>query len=130
MKTRLRFFSIVLTTGMMLLARAIAADAPALKKEEKVSLPYRITHGDRIAVAVFNEPDLTSGGNKVEARGTISLQLIAEIRIAGLTVVEAQAAIESAYRDQRYLRNPQVKVTVEEYAARLVNISGKVNQQG
>jgi polysaccharide export outer membrane protein len=103
---------------------------PGKKPDEKNALPYRITHGDVLAVSVFAEPDLNSGNNRVEQRGTITLQLINEIRIAGMTVLEAQAAIENAYRDQRFLRNPQVKVTIEGYAPRLVSVSGKVNNQG
>jgi polysaccharide biosynthesis/export protein len=79
-------------------------------------------------VSVFGEGDLTSGGNKVESRGTIALQLIKEIRVTGLTVLEAQEAIENAYREGRFLRDPQVKITIEQYAQRLVSIMGKVNQ--
>jgi polysaccharide export outer membrane protein len=112
-------------------AASAGADAPVPPKkvDEKTAQPYRITHGDRLAVSVYGE-DLNSGGNKVEARGTITLQLIGEIRVSGLTVLEAQAAIENAYRDKKFLRNPQVKITIEEYARRTVNVSGKVNSQG
>jgi polysaccharide export outer membrane protein len=116
------------TVGLLALP---AADAPLPPKkiDEKAAQPYRITHGDRLAVSIYGE-DLTSGGNKVEARGTITLQLIGEIRVSGMTVVEAQTAIENAYRDKRFLRNPQAKITIEEYARRTVNVSGKVNSQG
>lgn len=92
--------------------------------------PYRITRQDVLAVSVFGEGDLTTGGNRVENVGTISLQLIKEVHVVGLTVAEAQAKIESAYRDGRYLRNPQVKITIEQYAPRQVMIQGKVNSPG
>lgn len=97
---------------------------------EKDALPYRITRGDVLAVAVFGEPDLTGGNKKVEAKGTINLPLIQEIRVTNLTVTEAQKAIEDAYRDQRFLRNPQVTITIENYAQRIVIVNGKVNQPG
>lgn len=102
----------------------------AKKTDEKLAAPYRITHRDRLTVSVFGEQDLTSTGNMVEQRGTITLALINEIKVAGLTVLEAQNAIENAYRDQRFLRNPTVKVDIVEYAPRFVRITGKVNQQG
>jgi polysaccharide export outer membrane protein len=127
-----RVCRIAVTAAALLGVAAVQAEsaASARKIDEKNALPYRITRTDRLAVAVFDEPGLTSGGHKVDQRGMISLQLIGEIRVVGMTVPEAQTAIENAYRDQRFLRNPQVNITIEEYAWRGVNISGKVNQQG
>ena len=52
------------------------------------------------------------------------------MRIGGLTILEAQTAIETAYREGRFLRNPQVAITIEEYAPRTVSISGKINAPG
>jgi polysaccharide export outer membrane protein len=104
---------------------------PAVQSaEEKKFIPYRIARGDRIAVSVFGEADLTAGGLKVEATGTIALTLVGEVRLVGLTILEAQALIENAYREGRFLRNPQVRVTVEESVPRWVAISGKINIPG
>lgn len=108
-----------------LLARG--AEAPALTKfDDKNVVAYRITRGDRLAISIFGEPDLTSGNKRVEARGTINLSLVGDVRVYGMTLSEAAAAIEAAYRDGRILRNPQVSVTVEEYSPRVVNVIGKV----
>jgi polysaccharide export outer membrane protein len=104
-----------------------AAPAP---KEEKKYVPYKITRGDRLSIDVHGEPDLRVGGIRVEAVGTVNLRLIKDIRVVGLTISEAQAAIAQAYRDGRFLRNPQVAVTVDEYAPRTVIVSGKVNIVG
>jgi polysaccharide export outer membrane protein len=109
---------------------SFAAQPPALapKPDDKANIPYRITRGDVLGVAVFGETDLTIGGKKVEPRGTINLSLINDIRVVGMTVGEAKAAIEAAYRDGRFLRNPEVTVTIEQYAQRTVIITGQVNQ--
>jgi polysaccharide export outer membrane protein len=104
------------------------ATTPA--KPEKKYVAYKITRGDRLAVSVLGEPDLRIGGLRVEAIGTVSLPLIKDIRLVGLTIAESQDAIASAYRTGRFLRDPQVNVTVEEYAPRTVIVSGKVNIQG
>ena len=56
----------------------------------------------------------------------MNLPLLGEIAIGGMTVTEAQAAVETAYRDGRFLRNPQVTINVEEYAVREVSISGQI----
>jgi polysaccharide export outer membrane protein len=45
-------------------------------------------------------------------------------------VVEAQTAIENAYKDGRFLRNPQVTISVEEYAPREVSIQGAIRSPG
>lgn len=128
MKTKIRVL-VFLSLIVGLAAPVVAQEpVPAPKLEENNITPYRITRGDVLAVSVFGEQDLTTGGNKVEARGTITLQLIKEIRVVGLTVLEAQEAIQNAYRDGRFLRDPQVKITIENYAQRLVSIMGKVNQ--
>lgn len=96
----------------------------------KKVIPYRITRGDRLAVQVFGEPDLTAGGKRVEARGTINLALIGDVYVYGMTVEEAARAIEKAYQVGRILRYPQVTVTVEQYAPRVVNVLGQVKFPG
>lgn len=112
------------------------AQAPALtananvSKDGKKYIPYKITRGDVLSVAVLNEPELTAGGKRVESVGTIHLQLIGDIRVVGLTQAEAAEAIANAYREQRFLRNPNVNVNVEVHAPRSVRVSGKVNSQG
>ncbi len=120
---------IVLATGRLTSAPAPAKPAPPAKPEKNY-IAYKITRGDRVSVGIVGEPELTVGGKRVESTGTINLLYIQEIRLVGLTIAEAQEAIAKAYRDGRFLRNPQVAVTVEEYSSRSVIISGKVNMPG
>ena len=111
------------------LAAIVRADDPAAPKEDKSSFIYRLTVTDRIRVSIFQEDDLAEIA-RIDARGNINLKLIGEIHVAGLTVNEAQRAIEQAYIDGRYLRNPQATVSVEEYAPREVSIQGQVKAPG
>ncbi len=110
--------------------RAAAGTPTSPKLDDKKIVPYRITRGDRLAISIFGESDLTAGNKRVEARGTINLTLIGDVRVYGLTLTEAAAAIENAYRDGRILRNPEVTVTVEEYSPRTVTVLGKVKYPG
>lgn len=96
---------------------------------DKKNYIHTLSLADRVRVAVFQEEDLTSL-TRIDARGRVNLPLVGEIAIGGLTVVEAQAAIEQAYRDGRFLRNPQVTVSVEEYAPREVSIQGRIRNAG
>lgn len=124
------FASVTRAQAAALAPSPAAPTAAAVAKDGKRYVAYKITRGDVISVGVLNEPDLTVGQKRVESVGTINLPLIGDIRIAGLTLKEAQEAIEVQYREQRFLRDPRVNVIVENYAPRAVRVSGKVNTQG
>ena len=90
---------------------------------------HTLALADRIRVSVYQEEDLTSL-TRIDARGRINLPLLGEVTVGGLTVVEAQTAIQNAYKEGRFLRNPQVTVNVEEYAPREVSIQGQIRNPG
>jgi polysaccharide export outer membrane protein len=119
-KTRLLPLLVLLCAGLA----TASGQAP-----EKKNYIHTLTLADRVRIAVFQEEDLTSL-TRIDARGRVNLPLIGEIAIGGLTVIEAQAAIEAAYREGRFLRNPQVTVSVEEYAPREVSIQGQIRNAG
>lgn len=112
------------TTGS-LWAQTADADNAASKK----AYTHKLTLGDRLRVSVFGEDDLMVV-TRVDARGRINLNLAGEVVVGGLTLEQAKAAIEGAYKDGRYLRNPQVTLNVEDYASREVSVNGQVKQPG
>ncbi len=112
--------AVVLVSGISAAELTTAAKAPARK-----ATPYSIRSSDKLSMNVFQEDDLRTSG-RVDSKGTFNLSLVGEIRVAGMTVTQAQTAIEEAYREGRFLRNPKVTITVEEYAAREVTIGGQV----
>lgn len=96
---------------------------------EKSGYVYRLTVTDRIRISIFHEEDLATIA-RIDARGNVNLKLVGDLYVAGMTVAEAQQAIEKAYRDNRYLRSPQATITIEDYAPREVSISGQVKAPG
>ncbi len=90
---------------------------------------YVLTNTDRIRVAVYQEEDLSLIA-RIDSQGRLNLPLVGEVAISGLKVVEAQQAIERAYKEGRFLRNPRVTISVEEYAAREVSIQGQIRSPG
>jgi polysaccharide export outer membrane protein len=120
---------------LFLLAAIVAlwADQPALQAETSDTggkIPsYTLTATDRLRIAVYQEDDLSSIV-RIDAKGDVNLLLVGEVKIAGLTVREAQKVIEDAYHDGHFLRHPQVIITVEEYAPREVSIGGQVRNPG
>jgi polysaccharide export outer membrane protein len=95
----------------------LAESAPAPRSAGKKVIVYKIRAADRLGVRVFQEDDLTSTP-RVDAKGTINLPLVRELRVDGLTINEAERLVENAYREGRFLRKPQVTITVEEYGPR------------
>jgi polysaccharide biosynthesis/export protein len=112
---------------------ALCAGQPAVHAEDSDAegkIPsYTLTATDRLRIAVYQEDDLSSIV-RIDAKGDVNLLLVGEVKVAGLTVREAQKVIEDAYRDGRFLRDPQVIITVEEYAPREVSIGGQVRNPG
>lgn len=88
---------------------------------------YRIDAGDGISVNVFGEPDLGLKDERVKGDGTITLPLIGDIAVRGLTAQQVKDAIERRLRDG-YLKKPSVTVAVETY--RMFFIKGEVNKPG
>ncbi len=122
-----RLARIALWLGLTLACAQAQTAEPAV--DPRKALVYRIATNDSLRIGVFQEPDLDIIG-RVDMKGTINLPLLGPIRIVGLTIPEAQGAIETAYRDGRYLRNPQVTITVEVYAPREVSIQGQIKSPG
>src|ERR1019366_9067877 len=109
-----------LLAGVCLAALPAPAQVNPLKPDSRKALLYTIAVTDSLQVSVFGEEDL-SRISRVDARGMINLALIGEVKVFGLTLHDAEQAIARAYREGRYLRNPQVTVTVEVYAVREIS---------
>jgi len=109
-------------------AAAQAQTKPSDSSDQKKNVAYRLARTDKLTVTIIGEtdPGLNASGKRVDVNGNINLGLVQDVHVAGLTVPEAQTAIENAYKDGRYLRNPQVTITIEEYAPRTVSVSGIV----
>jgi polysaccharide biosynthesis/export protein len=114
------FFSFVLATFC---SRLGAADTTPAAQPDYVLQPY-----DLVRVVVFQEPDLEREV-RLSPDTTITLPLIQTVDLKGKTVREAQAIIRDLY-DRDYLVNPQINITVLEYAKVSVNVLGSVNQPG
>lgn len=89
---------------------------------------YRLGAGDVLEVIVFGNEDI-SRTTTVQTTGSISLPLLGEVAVAGLTVSEAKQKLTSLLaRD--FLVNPQVDVKIKEYQSQFVTVLGEVNSPG
>jgi polysaccharide export outer membrane protein len=112
------------------LATLATAQNAVVKSEMKGKkpMPYRIAITDKLGISVVGEEEL-SVISRVDAKGYINLKFLGEVNVYGLTISEAQKALENAYREGRYLKAPQVTITIEDYAPRPVTITGQVKNQ-
>lgn len=89
---------------------------------------YLVGNGDVLEIVVFGNEDL-SRSPTVQTNGTVSLPLLGDVQVAGLSVSEIQRKLTTLLaRD--YLVNPQVEVKVKEFQSQFVTVLGEVNTPG
>jgi polysaccharide export outer membrane protein len=89
---------------------------------------YIVGATDVLTINVFNRPEL-AGRYVVQADGTITFPLLERVKVGGLDV----QGIENTLRKglgEKFLKNPQVAVTVEQYRSQQILVLGEVRQPG
>ena len=81
---------------------------------------YILKPSDVINIEVYQEPDLDKT-IRIEGDGSVALALVGKVKIAGMTIAEAQSLITDLY-NRDYLVNPQISVLVASFAEKYVNI--------
>jgi polysaccharide export outer membrane protein len=89
---------------------------------------YRIGPLDKLSISVFGAQDL-SGKFQTDAAGRLSMPLIGEVDASGQTPSELAAKIADKLRE-RFMRNPQVTVNLEETTSQIFTVDGQVTQPG
>lgn len=90
---------------------------------------YRIGPADKLRVTVLQVEDLSFPEIVVDASGKLQLPLLGSVQAAGLTPAELSADLQTRL-GERYLRNPQVSVSVSEAASQKVIVDGAVAKPG
>jgi polysaccharide export outer membrane protein len=122
-----------------LLALAACEWAPRLSKTDpvfpnlatplpaQVSAPYVLQPGDVLAVKFYRVPELNEEVT-IRPDGMISLQLVNEVRAAGLTPAALDDELKRRYATE--LASPEVAVIVKTPASARVYVGGEVGKQG
>jgi polysaccharide biosynthesis/export protein len=87
---------------------------------------YRLAPGDRLTIAVFDEPQL-SGDFFIDGGGEVLLPVAGGVRISGLTLAEAQELVQKKFADGVLVR-PAVSVRIKQY--RPIFVTGYVKRSG
>jgi polysaccharide export outer membrane protein len=110
--------------------------AAAAMLSSSASSDYRLGPEDLVEITIFNIPEAVNAERgvtprtnavRVSEQGQVSLPLIGEVDVKGLTVTELEKKLREAY--DKYIYNPQVGVLVREYRQR-VSVIGSVQKPG
>ncbi len=97
------------------------------------SLPhvYRLVASDMVHLSFYREESLNVT-QRIDGAGNLSLALVGDIHVAGLSLSEARKAVEDAYRKVGISQDHPVGVsmTIEQYTPRRVSIQGAVKNPG
>jgi protein involved in polysaccharide export with SLBB domain len=99
--------------------------APA--KNQPLVTPYLIQPGDALDIKFFYNPELNETVT-VRPDGFISLQLVNEVKAAGLQPSQLNETLTHLYA--RELKKPVIAVIVKTFAGQRVYVGGEVGQQG
>ena len=98
-----------------------------LVSAQEVETNYEIGTDDTLQITVFNEPDLSLAEVRIGSSGTISMPLLGQVEVSGLTVQEIESKLTSLLLDG-YLKKPKISVGILEY--RPFYINGEVENPG
>ena len=105
-----------------------SGQAPSLPAPPVNPNSYKIGLNDEVKVTVFDEPDLSTM-YRVDADGSISFPLIGRVQAAGTTLSELQQRITTMLA-AGYIKNPQVRVEINQYKSQFVYVIGEVRAPG
>lgn len=108
-------------------------DAPTVPpqptvKDRKAPDDYEIGAGDVLHIAVWKEPDASVPSVVVRPDGKISMPLLKEVPVLGLTVVQAEQMITQQL--SKFLTAPDVTVVVEGINSKKIYLTGAVKKEG
>jgi polysaccharide export outer membrane protein len=89
----------------------------------------RIRAGDKLAISVFGESDLSRTDYVVDSTGFVQVPLIGQVIAAGVSPEELRAEIARRL-GARFIRDPQVSVSITERAKARFAVEGQVEDPG
>lgn len=126
-----QFIKIILLLLLLTSVRAYSQQPETARQNdvsEQPSSVYRIRQDDKLSVKFLYQPELNETSLTVRPDGFISLQLIEEVKAAGLTVSELKIRLEKMY--DGHLLKPVISIALIEFVAPSVFIGGQVGKPG
>lgn len=122
-----------LTMSPRLTKPALRAEPPAAPTAAAAPLDAlsddTLAAGDAIRIRVFQHPDL-SLETRILQNGTITYPLIGTLKLAGMTVAQAEEALANALRTGGFLQQPQININLIQVRRKQVSVLGEVMRAG
>lgn len=90
---------------------------------------YTLGTGDFVKVTVYGDAELTRE-IRIAENGILTFPLIGEVRVEGLSTVEAEKVIAQQLKHGGFIANPQVSVVVIQFLSKTVSVLGGVLKPG
>lgn len=125
--TKFRLFAGVFAVGLLVALSAVcpSAEVSLTAGQQHMSL---LGAGDSVSIQVFGQPDATNV--YVGDDGTISVPLVGNLQVAGISPVDAAARVAKALKDGGYFVDPHVTIIVTQSRSQLVSVLGEVQSSG
>jgi polysaccharide export outer membrane protein len=125
--TKFPSFTAVFAVGLLLTLGVVcgSAQVPTSPDQQHIS---QLGPGDAVSVQVFGQweaPNVI-----VDNDGAISVPFVGNIKVAGISPVEAAARIAKALKDGGYFVDPHVTVVVTQQRSQVVAVLGEVGNVG
>lgn len=85
--------------------------------------------GDVIEFRMFGQPEMTTTAY-ISGQGTVSLPLLQQVEVGGLTPGEVEVKVADAYRAGGYFNDPQVNINIAQYRSQQIAVLGEVDRAG
>jgi polysaccharide biosynthesis/export protein len=125
-------FALVLTSAPAratpLLSPPVPAAAASPQATDATASRYLIGPQDLLKITVLDEAELTND-YRVDSDGYITFPYIGRVLAGGLNPGDLQDRIKSML-SPAYIKNPQVRVEIDQYKSQSVMVSGEVRQPG
>jgi polysaccharide export outer membrane protein len=90
---------------------------------------YKLRIQDRLSVSVAGEPELTVN-EIIDRQGKINLIYVGEVRVADMTIKQAEEHIANEYIGGRILKLPNIRIKIVGYAPQEILLLGQVRKPG
>jgi polysaccharide export outer membrane protein len=125
--TRLLLLCVVGTSAPLSRAQVVVKDTqPATVRDQSA---IAIGPGDLLDLSVFDVPELVLKV-RVDVNGCVSLAFLGDLKLAGMTVGNAQRLIARELVARQLVKDPQVSIFIEEFATQGITVYGEVNAPG
>ena len=114
--------------GQNVLAETAAAPSVATPAPD-VPSDVRLGSGDLLTVNLAGVPDYRYDV-RVSSSGDVSLPMVGNMKVAGLTTSQAETAIGNELQSKGFFNEPHVSVFVKEYATSGTSVLGEVQHPG